>query len=69
MVTPKDLADLMQRLLEQQVAVNTKPDKQTVDPEVQKLADYLNEIGAPRLVDGSRLLAICSEGCEGLELR
>ena len=46
--TPKDLADLIQRLLEQQVAVNTKQDKQTVDPEVQKLTDYLNEIGAPR---------------------
>jgi len=46
--TPKDLADLIQRLLEQQVTVNTKQDKDAVSPEAQGVFDFLNEVGAPR---------------------
>ena len=46
--TPRDLSDLIQRLIEQQVTVNTKQDKGGIAPERQALVDFLNEVGAPR---------------------
>ena len=46
--TPRDLSDLIQRLIEQQVTVNTKQDKDGIAPERQALVDFLNEVGAPR---------------------
>ena len=49
--TPQDLAELIQRMLDEQAVVNTKDTEkaaQDADPSVQALDDYLNAKGAER---------------------
>ena len=50
MVTPQETYQtFIQRLIEQQVTVNTKQRQRGIAPERQALVDFLNEVGAPRV--------------------